>query len=308
MYQNLLCENKLVALTIYCMLTLLQAGVNAQQKVIYLYDGPAPGSESWTWSEGETTKTPINTKVVYNVTRPSLTVFSPDRKVANGSAVIIAPGGGGRVLLFEKEGVTTAKELVKKGVTVFVLKYRLGESKTDDPWQEMMAHLRDSTRRRDTVSTVGLLARSDLENAVKYVRQHAQKYRIDPNRVGLIGFSNGAGMTLIVITSGSADAKPNFAAVNYGVRRIELKVPVEHKIPLFIAAATDDQMAPVSNSIRTYNDWLAAGQSVEIHLYAKGRSDIKGAPAHGLNGFPANTWVHRFLDWMDSMGFLHRIK
>ena len=108
---------------------------------------------------------------------------------------------------------------------------------------------------------------------------------------------------MLILLDTSAIWSSVAAAVNYGVRRTTLKVPAEPKIPLFIAAATDDQMALVSNSINIFNDWLAAGQSVEMHLYAKGRSDIKGAPAHGLNGFPANTWVHRFLDWMDSMGF-----
>jgi acetyl esterase/lipase len=167
----------------------------------------------------------------------------------------------------------------------------------------MMAYLRDTTRRRDTVSTITLLARSDLQTAVKHVRKHAGEYRIDTNRVGLIGFSAGAGLALNLISSGTADVKPNFAAINYGVRRAPIKTPVDQKLPLFIAAATDDQLAPVANSIDIFNDWVAAGQSVELHLYAKGGIGLQGVAPHGLNGFPANTWVHRFLDWMESIGF-----
>ena len=78
------------------------------------------------------------------------------------------------------------------------------------------------------------------------------------------------------------------------------------KIPLFIAAATDDQLALVSNSIGIFNDWLLANQSAELHLYAKGGSGVEGMPTHGLNGNPANTWVLRFLEWMEAMGLLNK--
>src|SRR5580765_1548729 len=72
--------------------------LNAQQKVIQLYDGIAPGSENWTWNEKETNKNVMNTRLVYNVSHPTLTVFLPDPSVATGTAVIICPGGAFRTL------------------------------------------------------------------------------------------------------------------------------------------------------------------------------------------------------------------
>jgi predicted esterase len=168
----------------------------------------------------------------------------------------------------------------------------------------MMATLRDTTNRSKGPSPVALMAREDLIAAVQNVRKHADKYKIDKNRVGLIGFSAGAVMSMNLIYNADLDAVPDFAAINYGVMRTVQKAPFREKVPpLFIAATADDQLALASNSIELFNEWYTAKVPVELHIYAKGRSEIKGAPAHGLNGFPANTWVHRFLDWMESMGF-----
>jgi acetyl esterase/lipase len=88
----------------------------AQQKVIQLYEGAAPGSESWTWSEAENDSNMWQTKVVYNVSKPTLTVFQPAEGKANGTAVIIAPGGAFHALSINSEGYDVARWLVEKGV------------------------------------------------------------------------------------------------------------------------------------------------------------------------------------------------
>jgi predicted peptidase len=153
------------------------------------------------------------------------------------------------------------------------------------------------------------MARADLVAAVRHVRQHADEYRIDRNRVGLIGFSAGAVMSLNVIYNDDLDAVPDFAAINYGVMRTVQKAPFREKVPpLFIASAADDQLATASNSIELFNEWYGAKHPVELHIYAKGRLDNKGAPPHGLNGTPASTWIDRFVEWLDGQGFLRRIQ
>jgi hypothetical protein len=111
----------------------------AQQKVIPLYAGAAPGSESWTWGEAENDKNSWQTRVVYNVSKPTLTLFAPDAAKANGTAVIICPGGAFHALSIDSEGFDVAKWLTQKGVTCFVLKYRLARSFTTDPVAEVMA-------------------------------------------------------------------------------------------------------------------------------------------------------------------------
>jgi acetyl esterase/lipase len=269
------------------------------QKVIRLYDGPAPGSETWNWAEGETTNNPTKTKIVYNVATPMLAVFPPDASAANGCAVIIVPGGGGRVLLFEKEGVNTAKALAKKGFTAFVLKYRLRQSKTDDPWKEMMAALKDTAEMAKVSGGLATFARADLMTAVRHVRRQAAAYGIDSTRVGVVGFSAGAVVSLNTIYNAEPDAVPDFAAINYGVMRNVQKAPFREKVtPLFIAAAADDMLAPASNSIELFNEWYGAKRPVELHVYASG--------GHGLNAAPASAWVDRFADWLLAQGFLGR--
>src|SRR4026207_2200810 len=123
---------------LFNLIIFLFAAVNAQQKVIQLYDGPAPGSESWNWNEAENDNNSWQTKVVYNVSKPTLTVFQPEAGKANGTAVIIAPGGAFHAPSIDSEGFDVAKWLVQKGVTCFVLKYRLAHSHTTDPVGEVM--------------------------------------------------------------------------------------------------------------------------------------------------------------------------
>jgi acetyl esterase/lipase len=266
------------------------------QEVIRLYKGKAPGSETWDWSEKATTKNPINTTIVYNVSEPTLTVFRPAPGGANGSAVIIVPGGGLHVLLFEKEGVTTAKALAKKGIMAFVLKYRLQRSTTDDPWQEMMERLNDTTGRTKGPSPISLLARADLTNAVRYIRKQAATYNVDSSRVGLVGFSAGAVISLNTIYHAELDAVPDFAAINYGVFPSGNRALLRDKVtPLFIAAAADDSLALAHHSLQIFNEWYAAKRPVELHIYATG--------GHGLTSHPASAWVDRFADWLEKMGF-----
>ena len=289
-------QNRKLCFFTACLLTFTM--LNAQQKVIPLYNGTAPGSENWNWQEKEFfVKVPLNANVVYNVSKPTLTVFSPDSP--NGCAVIICPGGGFRVLNFENEGITVANKLVQKGITVFVLKYRLLQSETDDPWQETMdAVLKQDSISRKKTGVVREMAMNDLNAAMRYVRQHAIEFKIDPKRIGVLGFSAGGVITAKLAYNFTAETRPDFAAPIYAViPSIKDKIVKPDAPPLFIAAATDDSLAKVSNSIELYNDWKNAKRSVELHLYSYG--------GHGLRGSIASqNWILRFEEWLDGLGFL----
>jgi len=268
----------------------------AQQKEIPLYTGAAPGSENWNWEEKVFfVKVPLNAKVIYNITKPTLTVFTPDS--ANGCTVIICPGGGLHVLNFETEGVKYANELVKKGITVFIFKYRLVQSVTDDPWQEMIKTMAKTDTSRRNTATVSIMARTDLNIAIRYVRLHAAEFKVDPKRIGVMGFSAGGAMAARVAYNFEPDARPDFVAPIYSVisgikeRAIKPDAP-----PLFIAAATDDSLAKVSNSVELYTDWMNAKRPVELHIYSRG--------GHGLRGSPAENWISRFTDWLESQDLL----
>ena len=269
----------------------------AQQKIIPLYNGPAPGSENWDWEEKEFfVKTPLNANVVYNVSKPTLTVFTPDS--ANGTAIIICPGGALRVLNIETEGSFVAKELNKKGITVFLLKYRLVHTITGDPWEEAVNSLKDTSKlKRDNNALVSKMATEDAVAAIQYVRQHAAEYKIDEKKTGVIGFSAGGLLAINLSTNEKAALRPNFAGIIYSVfRHNEHTVPLNAP-PVFIACATDDVRAASTNSINLYGAWIASKSSAELHIYSKG--------GHGLRGsVESGNWIIRFTDWLDSQGLL----
>ncbi|HEY5773416.1 MAG TPA: alpha/beta hydrolase, partial [Chitinophagaceae bacterium] len=173
---------------------LLNIVLFAQQKVIQLYDGPAPGSENWTWNEAENDNNSWQTKVVYNVSRPTLTVFTPEAGKANGTAVIIAPGGAFHALSINSEGFDVAKWLAQKGVTCFVLKYRLVHSLTTDPVAEVMGKWGKKEFEDDNKAVIPLEI-ADGRAAIAYVRKHAAEYDLNPNRIGIMGFSAGGTVT-----------------------------------------------------------------------------------------------------------------
>jgi acetyl esterase/lipase len=279
---------------ILCGLTVIS--VAAQQQVIPLYKGVAPGSENWNWEEKEFfVKVPLNSKIAYNVTRPTLTVFRPD--TPNGTAVIVCPGGGLQVLNIEREGINVAKELVKKGITVFVFKYRLVQSVTDDPWTEMRNNIANPDSFRKKTAVISSMARTDVNLAIAYVRQHAKEFKLDSTRIGLMGFSAGGVLSAWAAYNFMPETRPDFVAPIYCViSSIQERTVKPDAPPLFIVAASDDQLAPVSNSVNLYNDWINARRSAELHIYAKG--------GHGLRGAPAESWLDRFTEWLTAQGFL----
>src|SRR5258708_25655188 len=171
-------------------LLLFRAPFAAAQDVIPLSPGRPPGSTQENYPEKEYFSKNWNTEVVANVTKPTLTVFKPSPDLRNGTAVVICPGGGFMALSITSEGVDVAKYLAAKGVTAFVLKYRLAHT-GEDATQEFMAAVASSEKFEATVGKVIPLAVADGLAAVAYVRKHAAEFGVSPDRVGIIGFSAG---------------------------------------------------------------------------------------------------------------------
>lgn len=287
------------------MLALFFGQISNAQQVIRLYEGRAPGSETWTWTEKENNQNLFNTRVVYNVSDPTLTAFLPNPSLATGTAIIIAPGGGFHTLSIDSEGIDVAKWLNAKGVAAFVLKYRLVESKTDDPVKEMLPLLGDRKKLDEVNAPVIPLAMQDGLTAVKYVRSHAKEFDIDPTRIGFIGFSAGGTVTMSVIYNATVVSRPNFVAPIYAYTGavIGSNIPAE-KTPIFIVAASDDQLGLAPHSIDFYNKWYAAKQPTELHMYERG--------GHGFGmrkqKLPTDNWIERFGDWMKMQGYLTKLR
>ncbi len=291
--------NKLL-LSIICAMTLVS--VVAQQKVIPLYDGPAPGSEAWNWDEGENDNNAWQTKVVYNVSKPSLTVFAPEKEKANGTALIIAPGGAFHALSINSEGFGVANWLVAKGVTCFVLKYRLAHSLTADPVGEVMGKWGKKEFDEEN-NAVMPFAIADGRAAIAWVRKHAAEFGISPDRVGIMGFSAGGTVASASLFDYTKENRPDFAAPIYPFFPSTMIGSVASDVPpLFIATASDDGLNLAPHSVDLYSKWLSAKHDAELHMYARGN--------HGfgmrVQNLPTDKWIERFGEWLDVQGLLKK--
>jgi acetyl esterase/lipase len=287
------------AITTFALLLALAVTASAQQ-VIKLYPGAPPGSEQWTHQEKEYYSDIWRTQVVTNVTQPTLTVFKPAAGTANGTAVVVCPGGGFHALSINSEGVDVAKWLAERGVTAFVLKYRLVPT-GEDGVKEVMAKMANRQGLDTANVKVIPLAVADGLAAVTYVRKHASEFGVDPARVGIMGFSAGGTVTAGVAFNYKAESRPDFIAPVYlylGALK-DSAVPNDAP-PLFALAATDDQLGLAPDSVNIYNKWTAAKKPAELHLYSKG--------GHGFGmrqqNLPSDRWIERFGDWLAVQGLL----
>ena len=288
---------------------------SAQEQVFKIWPGVAPGSEKLKYEETRTVSPVLGGAVVYrNVTEPSLTVFLPDPGTADGTAMIVAPGGGFQFLMWEKEGVDAAKWLSSKGVTVFVLRYRLLNTGTDEEFLKKSSadaierkriaenpstgnqSVNNTPRDADTNATTEIvkLAVEDGRQAIRIVRQRAAEWKINPNRIGIMGFSAGGMVTCGTLSEHDYLSRPNFAGVIYGAgsdQSFPDDVP-----PVFIAVAGDDNIA-AKGSVDLYNVLKKAGKEVELHVYAKG--------GHGFGmekrNMPTDSWIELMWSWMGSL-------
>ena len=274
------------------------------QSIIKLYPNTAPGSENWNWVEAENDKNIFNTRVVYNVTTPTLTAYLPQKNIATGTAVIIAPGGGFQLLSIDSEGIDVAKYLSSKGVAAFVLKYRLAKSQTTDPTVEMMEKINNPKKMEEENVPIIPMAIQDALEAIKHVRNNASVYDIDPSKIGIMGFSAGGTVTLGAAYVGIGDSKPNFVAPIYAFTDAmdKIKNIPKENTPIFIAVASDDQLGFAQSNAKLYLDWKAAGQPAELHVFEKG--------GHGFGmrkqNLPTDTWNERFGEWLKMQGYLKK--
>ena len=274
----------------------------AAQDVISLYPGTPPGPAQENYPEKAYFSKIWNTEVVTNVTKPSLMVFKPAPELRNGTAVVICPGGGFMALSITSEGTDVAKYLAAKGVTAFVLKYRLAHT-GEDATQEFTELIADRQKFMEFAGKDIPLAIDDGLAAVTYVRKHATEWGVSPDRVGIIGFSAGGAVTAGVAFRYQPEGRPAFVAPIYagGERFNDVSVPADAP-PMFVAAATDDQLGLVPASVALYQKWMEAHKSAELHMYAKG--------GHGFGmrkqNLPTDHWIDRFADWLELQGWMKK--
>jgi acetyl esterase/lipase len=280
--------------------TLATSSLAAPAGPIPLYPGAAPGSEHA--AQVEVSMPSPAGRMLRNITRPELLVFSPPPGTANGVGVIVAPGGGFHILSIDNEGTVVAQRLAALGLTVFVLKYRLNETPANDiaAMARMYAYLaliHGAPDGAPPVTEGETLATADAFQAMRLVRSHARDWALDPHRIGFLGFSAGAMLALKVGADDDAATRPDFLAAIYGVLR-QGHAPLTAAPPLFIAAAADDSLLP-GRSPLIYAAWKAAGRSAELHIYDHG--------GHGFGmlqqGVDSDRWFEAFTGWLQEHGF-----
>lgn len=276
--------------------TMKPIDIPAQPNAIVLNTGPLPGAtakESW--------HTQYGSFFARNVTVATLTPFLPDPAKATGAAVIVAPGGGFRTLSMNNEGWDVAKALADKGVAAFVLKYRLNPTPEDMPaFEKSMTEMFSGGARRPPATqdpSVALAPQiADARAAFALVRSRAKEWHVDADRIGMIGFSAGAMLTLSTTLHGQ-DAKPAFIADIYGPLA-PVEVPADAP-PLFIALAADDPFF-ANAGYGLIDNWRAAKRPVEFHLYEQG--------GHGFGMYPKETtstgWFDAYVRWLGMHGYL----
>jgi acetyl esterase/lipase len=274
-----------------CWFALCACAVAAEPQVILLWPNGAPGSESKS-SAGkvpdEVVKVNENGEhIVSGIHRPSITAYLPAQGKSTGAAVIIAPGGGHRELWMDHEGYNVAKWLSDRGVAAFVLKYRLA-------------------REPGSTYTVEGSALPDIKRAMRLMRSRATQWGVDPERIGVMGFSAGGELAALAATrfdagtAGAADpveqqsSKPAFQALLYPAIPHDMNLSKETP-PAFLACGEDDRQDIAQGLPELYLALKRVGVSAELHVYA--------GVGHGFgmresNKPPVSGWTQLFLEWV----------
>jgi acetyl esterase/lipase len=296
--------------TLFCLFALCLCSLKAQE-VTLLYDGDPPGNRSSNTKE-ISTKTPSGSiDVISEVTLPSVTAYLPEPNIATGTGVVILPGGALRFLSWDSEGVKLAQWLNKKGIAAFVLKYRLRTSdmKSISPGTGGMLRVAvyesdklvnaNANPLKDSVSTTVIgMAAEDTRQALKRIRRDAVKWRINPEKLGVIGFSAGGGVALSAVMHSSDRASmPAFVATVYGPALEDVVVPSPAP-PLFIATCAD-HMNVAAGCLALFESWKKAEAEAEMHIYGKGKLGFGMIQQNQTS----DEWVNSFYSWLRFGGF-----
>ena len=271
-----------------------------------LWPGQAPGSESWTVPEATTTS-PSGDRTITNVSDPTVTVFLPPTGSGTRAAAVVAPGGALRVLGWDNEGVKVAHWLNSKGIAALVLKYRTLQATSGARGRGAAIGSAGAGLRKEleirrananpepddpALREVLQMAVADAQQALRLARQNSAAWRIDPERVGIIGFSAGGGVAVGTALAARSDASPDFLVSLYGPSLQDVDVPA-HAPPLFIAVGAT-HFNVTNGCLALFAAWKAAGKPAEIHVY----DQVSAGFGMTKRGLPVDAWTDRLLEWL----------
>ncbi|MCS6947344.1 MAG: ThuA domain-containing protein, partial [Steroidobacteraceae bacterium] len=260
----------------------------AEPDAIALYERPFSAADAP--QDDEQWEHFLGQRIIRNVRWPVLLPVRPPAGMANGAAVIVAPGGGYQFISIDNEGLPVARRLAEQGYTAFVLKYRT-EATPRSPAEFLEAI-------RPRFGELGKKplpdhwpAVADLAAAFARVRELAPTWQLDRSRVGVIGFSAGARAAIRLLEGPANDDVPSHIALIYPPMNQPVRAP--RRPPLFLAIAADDPLF-VHGKLALLDDWLTASTDVELHLYSQG--------GHGFGlrtqGTTSDRWFDQYLAWL----------
>ncbi len=252
-------------------------------------DGPPEAMTPPSEATKEFRRTKGGKSVISDIHSPTITLFKPAKP--NGTAVVVAPGGGYVFLSAVHEGSQVCEWLASIGVTGVLLKYR--------------------TPTRDDAAPHAKPVQ-DAAKAIAWLREHAAEHSLMPDRIGLLGFSAGGNLLAhLACDRGEVHERPKFGIMIYGGGFVDSKEPTKLKAgftvpadapPMFIACASDDGQNPIASTV-LYLELKKQNIPAELHLYSKG--------GHGFgiraNNQPINAWPARVQEWMNSNGWFSRM-
>jgi acetyl esterase/lipase len=272
-----------------CTTGTIQAAAPQSVPVVRIWPGAAPGTESWTGEESQADADipgAGKVRIMTNVTVPTLSIFRPPAGLANGTAVIVAPGGAFRALAWDLDGTEIAQWLVARGITAFVLKYRVRPPQPNEKPGERFEAAR-------------AIAIADAQQGLRLIRTNAARYGVAADRIGIIGFSAGAVTAMGLALSRDASLRPDFAVTAYGGIPAD-QGPVGGGPPLFIVAAHDDPQVPSTESVNIFQRWTKANLPAELHLYEKGGHGFGMRPRN----LPVDNWPLVLEAWLVNRGYI----
>ncbi len=233
------------------------------------------------------------------VTEPSLTLYPAPQDKANGAAILVCPGGGYHILAWNKEGLEVAEWLNSIGVTAAVLKYRVPRREKDDAWPWPL---------------------QDAQRAIRLLRHHAADWKIDPDRIGVLGFSAGGHLTVMtgvkaaepaaekLDDASTQSARPNFLLPIYaayltqpaGRVAFSPEIVLTEDFPPTFLAVTQDDKSRGADAAKLFIELTRLGVPAEAHLYTQGGHGYGLRPSED----PVNSWPDRAADWLRRMGYL----
>jgi acetyl esterase/lipase len=269
---------------------------------ITLWPGVAPGSETWTHEEITAIDPESGMTAFRDVVVPTLTPVLPPDGQRNGTAIIIAPGGGFMALIWD-HATQIADWFAERGVAAFVLKYRVGKTPEPGVAEGLMAGAPNPSDRRAwlaflrqlVIEQAGLAA-DDGEQAVRVVRSRAAEWGVDAARIGVIGFSAGGTVALRAGVTTDGEARANFV-INVCGAFLDREVPAEAS-PCLTIVANDDPLCDWC--LDAVMEWRTVNAPVEVHVYEQGGHSADLAP----RGLPFDAWTDVIVAWLKSRELL----